>query len=166
MSVYQPLQRYLESRSEDAVTLTYDEIEKILRRPLPDTARRDKKRQWWANTESHSQALAWLRAHRKAKLDVKRLEVTFTRQDNTDIQPDDPGDLIRLSVSQLDPAALRMLEDMAEETGADLSVALATLMNRAGQRRRQATLDWFAENSGPISSTSSVDLIREDRDAR
>ena len=166
MSVYQPLQHYLESRSEDAVTLTYDEIEKILRRPLPDTARRDKKRQWWANTESHTQALAWLRARRKAKLDVKRLEVTFTRQETEGVQPDDGGERIQVSLAQLDPAALRMLEDIAEDTGADLSGALAALMNSAGRRRRQATLDWFAANSGPASSTSSVDLIREDRDAR
>lgn len=164
MSVYQPLQRYLESRAEPAITLTYEEIEKVLGRPLPDTARRDKMRQWWANTESHSQALAWLKARRKAKLDVKRLAVTFTRQDQPLISG--KSQTLEIALSELDPSARRILEDIVEETGGDMSGALVSVMNRAGRARRKQTLDWFAANSGPSSSTSSVDLIREDRDAR
>lgn len=166
MGVYDPLYRYLDSHPASAVTMSYAEIEKVLGRSLPDTARRDKKRQWWANTESHSQALAWLGARRRAKLDVNRLEVTFTRQQSDMRLRHATSDMLEIPVSQFDPSAIRMLEDIAQETGGDLSGALVALMNGAAKRRRQATLDWFAANAGPASGKSSVDMVREDRDAR
>jgi len=58
-----------------------------------------------------------------------------------------------------------MAEDAAEESGGDLGRAMAELLNRAAMARRRQLLDWFAENA-PRSGTSSVTLIREDRDAR
>ncbi len=162
MTVYQPLQNYLKDRSEPAVVMSYEQIEKILGRPLPPTAYGDKKRQWWANTETHSQALAWLRANRKAKLDVRTQHVTFIQSEDapaaTTAVPTPPMD-------GLSPSAVRMLEDLSEEKNISIAQAAAELLNEVARRRRAAILDWFAGKS-TFSETSSVDLIREDRDAR
>lgn len=168
MTVYAPLQSYLSQRRESSVVMTYAEIESLLGRKLPPTAYGDHRRQWWANTETHSQALAWLRANRKTKLDVTGDKVTFIRADTTSKQGNTTQELSREPRSDtwlqdLAPAALRLLEDVAEEKGITLQEAAVELLNRAATQRRQATLDWFAANT-LTSSTSSVDLIRADRD--
>ena len=166
MSVYEPLQSYLTDNPDASVIMSYEEIERLLGRRLPNTAYGDNKRQWWANTETHSQALAWLRANRKAKLDVKRDRVTFVRElgvsgAGASINRGDAGILL----IALEPATLRLLEDVAEDRGASLAGAATILLNQMAKRRRQATLDWFAANTTP-SAVTSVDLIRADRDAR
>lgn len=168
MTVYAPLQSYLSRRNESSVVMTYSEIESLLGRKLPPTAYGDHRRQWWANTETHSQALAWLRANRKTKLDMTVDRVTFIRADapskqNTTAQHLSQELRSEAWLQDLAPAALRLLEDIAEEAGITLQGAAVELLNRAAQQRRQATLDWFAANTLP-SSTSSVDLIRADRD--
>lgn len=163
MTVYQPLHDYLNRHTDSAVVLGYAEIEKLIGRKLPPTAYGDNKRQWWANTETHSQALAWLRANRKAKLDVQREQVTFikaTASSPTSSHVAEPAQLRGLSA-----AARRMLEDVAEERGVDLTTAAAEVLNEIALRRRAATMDWFAGRSG-FSETSSASLIREDRDGR
>lgn len=164
MSIYQPLQSYLTDRADASVVMTYSEIERLLGRRLPNTAYGDNKRQWWANTETHSQALAWLRANRKAKLDVNREQVTFIRQDVA-VTHSAHSDARSLDLSGLQPAAIRLLEDMAEERGVSLATAAADLLNQMARRRRQATLDWF-EGRSAYSDITSAELVREDRDAR
>jgi hypothetical protein len=62
-SVYFPLSQYLHNQSSNGeahITITFEEIENIIRRKLPATAR--KNRTWWANsrTEKHRQCSAWL----------------------------------------------------------------------------------------------------------
>lgn len=162
MSAYAPLQSYLADRSEPSIVMTYAEIESLLGRKLPPTAYGDHRRQWWANTETHSQALAWLRANRKTKLDTVLDRVTFiVSKETRATSSEQPNDWL----DGLEPAARRLLEDVAEEHGLTLSEAAVELLNRAAMRRRQSTLDWFAANT-PLSSTSAVDLIRADRDAR
>lgn len=168
MTVYAPLQSYLSQRTEASVVMTYAEIESLLGRKLPPTAYGDHRRQWWANTETHSQALAWLRANRKTKLDVAGDKVAFIRADASSkqgvaahhISPEARPDAW---FQDLAPAALRLLEDIAEEKAISLQEAAVEVLNRAARQRRQATLDWFAANTLP-SSSSSVDLIRADRD--
>ena len=162
MTIYQPLQNYLKDRSEASVVMSYEQIEKILGRPLPPTAYGDKKRQWWANTETHSQALAWLRANRKAKLDVRTQQVTFIQSSEPRSAP---AKTVAPPVDGLSPSAVRMLEDLSEEKNISVAQAAAELLNEVARRRRAAILDWFAGKS-TFSETSSVDLIREDRDAR
>lgn len=162
MSIYTPLQSYLADHPEASVVLSYEEIERLLGRSLPPTAYGDNKRQWWANTETHSQALAWLRARRKAKLDVNRNRVTFIH----DLEAGKDADTQAfLKLAMLEPSARRMLEDVAEEQGTTLTEAAALMLNQAARRRRQATLDWFAANTTP-SGVTSAELIRADRDAR
>lgn len=161
MSTYAPLQNYLSSRAESSIVMTYAEIESLLGRRLPPTAYGDHRRQWWANTETHSQALAWLRANRKTKLDAALDRVTFVLGDETAKTASGDADWLK----GLEPAARRLLEDVAEEHSLTLSAAAVELLNRAAMRRRENTLDWFAANT-QHSTVSSAELIRADRDAR
>jgi hypothetical protein len=166
--------------SAPVVVMTYDEIEKLLGRNLPNTAYGDSWRQWWANTETHSQALAWLRAGwRVTRPDLANKRVEFRRQadkpvpgaSSATILPEvsasdaDARTGIVVSREHLTPSARRMVEDAAEDSGGNLGLAVAELLNRAAMARRRQLLEWFTENA-PRSGTSSVKLIREDRDAR
>lgn len=163
MAVYQPLQDYLSGRTEPAVVMDYADIERLIGRRLPPTAYGKNMRQWWANTETHSQALAWLRANRKARLDVSRQQVTFLKQ--AEPPPAKSGADDAIQISSLSGAARRFLEDLAEERGFSVAEAGAVFLDEMACRRRAATLDWFAGKS-VFSDTSSADLIREDRDGR
>ena len=77
-SSYAGLGEHLAKQNGEAVVLEFDQIEKILARPLPASAYRH--RAWWANTESHSQAAEWLqRGWRASDLDLEGRRVTFRR---------------------------------------------------------------------------------------
>ena len=77
-SSYGPIGTHLAAESGREATLGFAEIESIIGRTLPASAHRH--RAWWANTDTHSQALTWLSAGWKveaADLDAKT--VTFVR---------------------------------------------------------------------------------------
>lgn len=76
-SVYQPLREHLLFSGNDRVSMTFAEIEAVLGRTLPASAR--KRTAWWSNNaEGHVQALAWLNSsYRVADLDLARERVTF-----------------------------------------------------------------------------------------
>jgi hypothetical protein len=57
-SSYSPLRNYLGRAREPNVTLSFNEIEQILSRQLPASARRH--RAWWANDRTHRHARTWL----------------------------------------------------------------------------------------------------------
>lgn len=61
-SRYAPLHKHLAgiAKSTKDYDLPFDEITKVMGAPLPQSAYDH--RAWWANTESHSQALAWISA--------------------------------------------------------------------------------------------------------
>ncbi len=167
---YEPLLQHIAVQSTPRLSMSYSEIERILGRALPPSARNDKvRRQWWANTETHTQAKAWLMNGRKAKLDTTSDTVTFYKQDNSlDGTPMimAPGsDDIHLSRARLQPAAIRLIEDYAEERSVDIGEAVTALLNQAALRRRRETLDWFAHNT-VMSEETSAELIRADRDGR
>ena len=77
-SSYAPLGTHLAKHGEgQALTLTFPQIETILDRPLPRSAY--KHRAWWANTETHTQALTWLTAGWKVDhADLEQQAITFT----------------------------------------------------------------------------------------
>ncbi len=158
---YQPLKDFLAARGARSVSLSYDEIERLLGRPLPPSASGDVSRQWWANTDSHSQARAWLSLGRKAKLNLEQRTVTFSRPASPTTLPD----VILVDRSDLHPVALRLLESIVAESKISLETAAAALLNSAAAARQRDTLDWFAEHTH-LSETSAADLIRADRDAR
>jgi hypothetical protein len=58
-SRYLPLTQYLNRAEEKVIRLTFDEIERILGRALPSSARSH--RAWWSNS-GHAQARAWTTA--------------------------------------------------------------------------------------------------------
>ena len=76
---YSALADYLKRRSGSIIRLSFDEIEKILGGPLPQSARNH--RAWWANDKFHSQGKAWLNAGWVAEsLDLENAEVSFSRR--------------------------------------------------------------------------------------
>ena len=78
-SKYHPLYDYLRSHEQDEVTLTFNQIEKLVGGPLPEGAKIE--RGWWGNRKTGSaQALAWLKAGFKVKaLDIERRKVIFAK---------------------------------------------------------------------------------------
>jgi hypothetical protein len=57
---YQPLRSFLATRRDESVLLRFADVEQIIQWRLPPSARRY--RAWWANAETHPQAVAWLAA--------------------------------------------------------------------------------------------------------
>ncbi|MEE2566833.1 DUF7662 domain-containing protein [Hyphobacterium marinum] len=76
---YEPLERFLADQSRDAVPMTFDEIEKILGKALPPSARTH--RPWWGNRgASHVHERAWLEAgYRAENIDMERERLVFRR---------------------------------------------------------------------------------------
>ena len=76
---YRPLTDYLAEQSGDALTLTFAEIARIVRAPLPPSAWTWA---WWTNTSrSQPQVDAWYAAGwRVASVDTRLQVVTFVRE--------------------------------------------------------------------------------------
>lgn len=160
MSIYAPLQTRLSESPLTAVTLSFEEIEAVLGRTLPKSARDARiKRQWWANTDTHVQARAWLKAGRKARLNAHEDAVTFVNIQGAE------AETIVIDLAQLDPATVRGLRRRAERDNIDLSMATARLLDEAAGLKRAAIVDWY-QGKSTYSDISSAELIREDRDAR
>ena len=75
---YTKLYAFLMRRNTSRIRLTFAEIEKIIDRDLPSSARAH--RAYWANDPKHSQAKAWLDAGWCSKeLDLVEQKVTFVK---------------------------------------------------------------------------------------
>jgi len=166
MSRYEPLTRFLEARLEGQIPLTFGEIERILHRSLPPSARQHQP--WWANTSTHSHAGAWMRAGwRTGDVNLASERVTFYRT-NVSARPRATAESPRtysVEAQNLTPVAAKMLEDYAAEASGDIAVAMARALHEAAVARRRALIEQVRA-SAPKVSDRSVDLIREDRDAR
>lgn len=93
---YYPLYKHLKEAvgREEAVELTFDQVEAILQAPLPASAR--KLRSWWANSEALTrvQAAAWMEAgYHVGSIDLEQERVVFTRPEPPYRLVRDPGDL-------------------------------------------------------------------------
>jgi hypothetical protein len=81
MALYDPLYRWLRSKSANNISVTFDQIETILGFQLPDTAR--KRPQWWANEQGgtrHVQSRAWMNASFQTRnLEIAKESVEFVR---------------------------------------------------------------------------------------
>ncbi len=184
VSKYQPLRLHLTGVAGDRIRLSFEEIERILRFRLPNSARQYAP--WWANTGgSHIQADAWMSAGwRTAQVDVPGAQVTFERvasrpapaavaasQHAAQAGVEDSGapfardETIVINKATLRGGAIRMLEDYCEEHGGDLAAAATGLLNEVALERRRQLLDWIRDNAPKVSG-DSTDMIREDRDAR
>jgi hypothetical protein len=171
MPQYEPLQRYLQRQERDEISLSYADIENILGRKLPPSVEGPYWRQWWANTETHSQGQAWLRAGwrvsrpQKGRIEFKRLEARSGSGAGAETDGSGSRQPILLRQEDLTGSALRLLRDYAEEAGEPLERAAAGLLNRAAAERRRHLLDWFAAHTKP-SVVTGAELVREDRDGR
>jgi len=79
-SRYAPLHRHLAAVSKDTKSyeMSFDEISTVMGADLPKSAYDH--RAWWANTESHSQALAWISAGWKVDgVDLDKQLIHFVR---------------------------------------------------------------------------------------
>lgn len=171
---YEPLLRYLEARGDSAmIRLSFTQIADILGFGLPASARRHQA--WWSNTrEGHSHAAAWLEAGWKTEmLDLAGEQVSFVKARATGFA-EGPGATFdhqtswrdaAVTIRGLSPAALRMIDNHVEQHGGDRASACSALLEQLAADRLQAMFDWFQAHIPP-SELDSVDLIREDRDAR
>lgn len=76
-SKYYPLFEYLQTCADAPISLTFAEVEAILRSSLPRSSRQ---RAWWSNRDSASalQAAAWIQAGYQVKsIDFDQKSVTF-----------------------------------------------------------------------------------------
>ncbi len=78
-SVYTALSDWLKEQKENEVTLSFDEVEGILKRPLPDLAL--ELRAWWANDRvGHIHSILWLDAGwRVESVSLSDKRVRFSR---------------------------------------------------------------------------------------
>jgi hypothetical protein len=79
-TMYSPLRDYLEAQERDYITLSFDDVAKIIGRRLPDSAYNH--RPWWANQSSKpsSQSSAWMGAGwRVEDVSLTAERVTFVR---------------------------------------------------------------------------------------
>lgn len=74
---YQPLFEHLLYSGQGKKIMTFKEIEALLERPLPPSAR--KRAEWWSNSSrGHSQAEAWRRAgYKTARIDLANETIEF-----------------------------------------------------------------------------------------
>jgi len=78
---YVPLAEHLARVKGNTVTLTFQEIETLLRNALPPTARGPHAKAWWANTDTHSQGKAWLALGWKTSvIDAEGERIEFRRR--------------------------------------------------------------------------------------
>lgn len=76
---YYALYRYLREQQQGEIRLTFDEIEQLLRAPLPASGRAQ--RAWWSNRRGGAtQADAWMKAgYHVTELDLAAGSVTFRK---------------------------------------------------------------------------------------
>ena len=166
MSKYDLFRKYLETRRTEQVPLAFAEIEQILGFPLPPSARSGPS--WWSNnTGSHVGVRAWRDAGWKAsRVDVAGERVTFVRAGDERLDGRQGADLLMtLLRERLSSTACGLLAEYSEEAGGDCVAAAARAIQEAAIARRRLHFEPFPL-TGPRSQVDSVDLIREDRDAR
>jgi hypothetical protein len=170
---YLPLTRFLTSRPTGDVRMSFADIERLIGRPLPPSARRHQA--WWANTDTHSHASAWLAVGwRTHDLDLAGEAVAFAKRTPARARRAREGardegkaapEAITVRRDSLSPSALRLMERAAADEGCSKGDAVAALVNRLAMERKRRLFDRFPF-AGDRSTIDSVDLIREDRDGR
>ena len=76
---YDPLRLYLRRQAQSRVSMTFQQIEGVIGRPLPASAR--KHRPWWANdARGHAHAGAWMEeGYRTEEVDMEGEKLVFVR---------------------------------------------------------------------------------------
>jgi hypothetical protein len=173
MRKYQALSDYLARQDAAEIPMTFGEIEDMLGFTLPASARQFPA--WWANQAGggHSQCQAWLaKGWRTRGVDLAGERLIFARHASPADMPGvaEAGRPFHSSpparaLGGLSLMATRLLEDYRNEAGGDEDAAIARALHEAAVARRVRFIDAIAA-TGVSGGVDSVDLIREDRDAR
>lgn len=171
MGMYDPLREYLSGQPGDSCTLTFREVEKLIRESLPSSARRaNNYKAWWANDETHVQAASWMQAGWKTagSPDLETERIRFTRSARRPAPTpagDSPSQVI---VRNLDARVVAELKRRAKRNGRSLERELRLILARAARPDRAELLAQTdrirAMTAGPLED--SVALLRKDRDSR
>ena len=172
MSMYDPLRDYLAGQPGDSCTLTFGDVEGIIRRSLPGSARRaNNYKSWWANDKTHVQAASWMRAgwRTAGSPDLAAERIRFTRSPRPSAPARTPGDgPSQVIVRNLDAEVVAELKRRARRNGRSLERELRLILTRAARPDRAALLAETdrirAMTPGPLED--SVSLLRQDRDTR
>jgi hypothetical protein len=186
MSKYAALGQFLDSQRGHQVPLSFREIEALLGFGLPKSAREFPP--WWANQVNggHSQCRAWMaKGWRTSQVDLARERLVFIRdiprevppglgeaQSRFETAPPDGTPSIRsvtLDLAALSLPSRRLLSDYQAESGGTLAQAVARAIHEAAIARRVRRIDAIAParaSARAEDGTGSVEMIREDRDAR
>lgn len=171
MSKYEPLKSYLRAQQGGEVPMTFRQVETVLGFKLPESARQH--RPWWSNNVStHVNAAAWREAGWKtARVDLGGEKVTFVRErapgsdEDSTLGSKASVDSVTVPLAALSKTALRLVDDVAEESGCDRVRAIAAILDGCAIERRRRLLESFCIGS-PRAEFDSVLAVREDRDAR
>ena len=168
MTKYKPLAEYLSDLDEDSCTLTLAEIERILARSLPRSARTHAA--WWGNDGTHSQGRAWMEAGWRASPASRDLDaIAFRRVGRAHLWTgvaDKGGGRAQVIVRGLDRSVVERLKRRARGAGRSLEAELRMILTRHARPERRALLDEAdrirAMTPGPL--VDSTILLRADRD--
>ena len=172
MGMYDPLRDYLAGQPGDSCTLTFGDVETIIRHSLPSSARRGNNyRAWWANDKTHAQAASWMQAgwRTAASPNLESERIRFTRVSRRPPPPRAadaaPAQVI---VRNLDAEVVAELKRRAKHNGRSLERELRLILTRTARPDRAALLAEAdrirAMTPGPLED--SVSLLRQDRDGR
>lgn len=172
MGMYDPLRAYLAGQPGDSCTLTFGDVEEIIRRSLPSSARRaNNYKAWWANDKTHVQAASWMRAgwRTAGSPDLEAERIRFTRSPRRPRPPRTASDgRSQVIVRNLDTEVVARLKRRARHNGRSLERELRLILTRAARPDRAALLAETdrirAMTAGPLED--SVSLLRRDRDSR
>jgi hypothetical protein len=180
MSAYVALRRYLESRLEDRLQMTFRDIEGVLGRPLPRSARTH--RAWWSNNGSNNvMTREWLAAGRITEnVDMGSERVTFVRKaPEVDVRYGTaPQSRARFAAeasmafafakapADLSPRAQEYLAMLSKSVGGDADVLKVALERAAARSARQAIVAKYAGAGLASGGLDSADIVREARDGR
>jgi RecB family endonuclease NucS len=124
MSRYTQLTPFLLSKQEAQVTLSFDELDKIVPNGLPPSAR--KHPAWWTNNEaSQSHSKAWLDAGRRASVDFKNKRTIFTldsRLDTNEIAASMVEDATPQDLTEYVESSLSLERDLEDQIVSHLDV--------------------------------------------
>ena len=170
MTKYEPLAEFLCRQTVDSCTLTLVEIERIIARHLPRSARTHAA--WWGNDRTHAQARAWMEEGWRARPASRRMDaIVFHRAGEshlwTTVTGKD-GATAQVIVRGLERSVVETLRSRARRAGRSLEAELRGILIREAHPDRSALLAEAARiramTPGPLPDSTVV--LRQDRDRR
>jgi len=150
---YRALASYLSSQTASDLSLSFSDVEGILRFALPNSAR--KYRPWWANDVSHVQAEdGWLVVGWKVDaVDLARKAVSLSKSGVVDR----PGPLVRKKSNRLINAKSKQFEEFARII---LSKRFGVLLDPATLDRIPKLFDYVSPDKKIVGDAKFLTLVR------